>query len=341
MPLEVGCVDFRRQSEVRFSEAEEAYLSKNARNSIEIEGRLELAISAIKKQEVPSIREAARLFEVPYSTLCYRLNGRPARTSLRANSTKLTEAEENLLVQWILDLAKRGSPPRPAFVENMANHLLTLRHSTSNPPRVGKNWVSNLIKRRTELKCCYSRRYNYERAKCEDRKVIQQLDIQLQTPTPPASQSSNSQSSWILQAPSNPRQLHRQVDKIKNLMGQGLESSPQGLMEGFDQIIKACEYGMVSATIMKKQYQDIFAANEKEKQKRKRSRRQIQHEGGLTREEAQALIIPPAEVVELPAIQPSEAPASEPARRSRAPSRCTNCQIVGHTRRSCPNPSVI
>ena len=42
---------------------------------------------------------------------------------------------------------------------------------------------------------------------------------------------------------------------------------------------------------MKKQYQDIFAANEKEKQKHKRSTRRIQQEGGLTREEAAELAI--------------------------------------------------
>ncbi|EFW19051.1 conserved hypothetical protein [Coccidioides posadasii str. Silveira] len=87
------------------------------------------------------------------------------------------------------------------------------------------------------------------------------------TPAPRASRSSNSQSSWVLQTPSNPRQLHQQANNVKNLMGQGLGSPPHGLVEGLDQIIKACEYGMANATIMKKQYQDIFAANEKEKQK--------------------------------------------------------------------------
>nr|KMM64830.1 hypothetical protein CPAG_01182 [Coccidioides posadasii RMSCC 3488] len=55
----------------------------------------------------------------------------------------------------------------------MANHLLAICDSTSPPLRVGKNWVSNLIKCCTELKCRHSRHYNYERAKCEDRKVIQ------------------------------------------------------------------------------------------------------------------------------------------------------------------------
>jgi hypothetical protein len=550
--------------------------NKNARNSIEIEGRIELAITAFKKEEKISIRETARQYDVPFSTLQDRLKGRPARINLRANSHKLTETEEKLLVQWILDLDKRGLPPRPAFVENMANHLLSLRNSITSPPRVGKNWVSNLVKRRTELQCRYSRRYNHERAKCEDRKVIyewfktlentlatygiqsediynfdetgfamglcattkvitsadrygrtkllqpgnrewvtviesinasgwtlppyiilkgqniqegwfdklpndwrldvsqngwttdeiglkwltrifipainlrrigthlllildghgshltpefdrictenkivplcmpahsshllqpldvsvfavlkraygglveqrmrlgfntimkldfldaypaaraeafksqniqsgfiatgitpfnpdrviQQLDIQLKTPTPPGSRSSNSQSSWILQTPNNPRQLHRQASKVKNLIGQSLINPSNDFVEGFDQIIKACEYGMVNASLMKKQYQDIFTANEKEKQKRQRSNRRIQHEGGLTREEVQNLIIPSTESIEQPVIQSTESLPSNSASSLRAPPTCSNCHIVGHRRTNCPN----
>ncbi|KMP01635.1 hypothetical protein CIRG_01774 [Coccidioides immitis RMSCC 2394] len=48
--------------------------NKNARPSIEIEGRIELAISTLKKQEISSIAEAARLFNVPYTTLYHRAN---------------------------------------------------------------------------------------------------------------------------------------------------------------------------------------------------------------------------------------------------------------------------
>ncbi|KGY14541.1 hypothetical protein PABG_12605 [Paracoccidioides brasiliensis Pb03] len=104
----------------------------------------------------------------------------------------------------------------------------------------------------------------------------------------------------------NPRQLHKQRNKVKNLVGQGIGSPPGGLVKGLDQIIKACEYGIVNTTIMKKQYQDIVAANEKEKQKRKRSTRRIQQEGGLTREEVQDLVISPAESVGLSVLQPLE-----------------------------------
>jgi hypothetical protein len=50
----------------------------------------------------------------------------------------------------------------------MANYLLS-QHTNQ---QVGKNWVYNLVKRRPELKSRFSRRYNYERAKCEDIKII-------------------------------------------------------------------------------------------------------------------------------------------------------------------------
>jgi hypothetical protein len=50
----------------------------------------------------------------------------------------------------------------------MANHLLSERGAQ----QVGEKWVYRLVKRHTELKTRFSRRYNYERAKCEDIKII-------------------------------------------------------------------------------------------------------------------------------------------------------------------------
>jgi hypothetical protein len=98
---------------------------------------------------------------------------------------------------------------------------------------------------------------------------------------------------------------------------------------------------MVTASVMKKQYQDIFASSEKEKQKQTRFKRLIQHEGGLTREEAQSLIpssnIPVESTVSQ--LYKAEPPVLQP--RSRALQKCSNCGTVGHTRRICPNPSLI
>jgi hypothetical protein len=53
-------------------------------------------------------------------------------------------------------------------VEEMANRLLADRDA----PPVGKRWASNFVKRHEELKTRFFRRYDYQRAKCEDPTVI-------------------------------------------------------------------------------------------------------------------------------------------------------------------------
>ena len=80
--------------------------NKNKRNSLEIEGKIELAIIALKNKEIISVHEAAQLYNVSYTTLRDQLNGCSSCTILHANSHQLTEAEEEILVQWVLDLAK-------------------------------------------------------------------------------------------------------------------------------------------------------------------------------------------------------------------------------------------
>ena len=145
--------------------------TKSSRNSIEQEGRLLLAVQAIKKQEISTICEAVRHFNVPKSTLLRRLNSTPNRAETRANNHKLTEIEEELLQKWIISLDDRGAAPRPATVRETANLLLAAR-GTTPVQTVGEKWVYNFVKRHPELSTRFSRRYNYERAKCEDPKII-------------------------------------------------------------------------------------------------------------------------------------------------------------------------
>jgi hypothetical protein len=63
---------------------------QNSRNSVEQEGRILLAISALEKQEIRSIREAARIFNVSFETLRRCRNGISSRLETRANNHKLT-----------------------------------------------------------------------------------------------------------------------------------------------------------------------------------------------------------------------------------------------------------
>ena len=80
-------------------------------DSIQQEGRLLLAIQAIKSKEISSIRRAADQFHVNRYTLTRRLRGTINRAESRANSHKLTEIEEELLQQRILSLDRRRAAP--------------------------------------------------------------------------------------------------------------------------------------------------------------------------------------------------------------------------------------
>ena len=143
--------------------------SQNSPNSIEQEGRVNFAIQAYQNKEIPSIKEAARRFQVPYTTLQNRCKGKTCRPDTRANNHKLTRNEEESLLRWILSINTRGSAPRPSMVRDMANILLAERGGGV----VGSKWVYNYTQRHNQLKTRYSRRYNHERAKCEDPRVIQ------------------------------------------------------------------------------------------------------------------------------------------------------------------------
>jgi hypothetical protein len=143
----------------------------NSKNSVEQEGRIILAISALKKQEIRNVREAARVYNVPRTTLQRRLNGQSFRAETRANGHKMTQNEEESLIRWILSMDQRGAALRPSHMREIANILLAQRGSTSTQT-VGEKWVYNFIKQHDEIKTQFSRRYNHQRAKCEDPKII-------------------------------------------------------------------------------------------------------------------------------------------------------------------------
>jgi hypothetical protein len=132
------------------------------------EARIILALEALKNNNDFSLRAAAKTYNVSLTTLYHRRDGRTARRDTVPNSKKLTELEEETIVQYIIELVTRSFPPRLSGVEDMANQLLRAR----NAPPVGKLWAHNFVRRRPELRTRYSRKYDYQRAKCEDPKVI-------------------------------------------------------------------------------------------------------------------------------------------------------------------------
>ena len=132
------------------------------------DSQLFLAIHAIKKDPSLTIRAAAKIYSVSRTTLQRRLNGVSSIRDSTPKSKKLTDLEEIIIVQYVLDLDSRAFPPRLREVEDMANRLLADR----DVPKVGKRWASNFVRRQPKIKTRYFRKYDYKRAKCEDPEII-------------------------------------------------------------------------------------------------------------------------------------------------------------------------
>jgi hypothetical protein len=144
------------------------------RNALSIyqEGRMSLAISSINSRQLPNEKSAARVYDVPRSTLRDRRAGKTARRDCEPNSKILTRVEELVIVERILDLVSRGSPPSIPALHEMANNLLIVRGASKAGKNFAENFAENFVKRTPELQIAYSRKYDRQRALCEDPGII-------------------------------------------------------------------------------------------------------------------------------------------------------------------------
>jgi hypothetical protein len=91
------------------------------------EARIILAIEAIRTTKTLTRLRAAKIYNIPYSTLTGRMNGRTNLLERQPANYKLTKLKEEVISQYIVDLDSRGFAPQLASVEDMANYLLAMR----------------------------------------------------------------------------------------------------------------------------------------------------------------------------------------------------------------------
>jgi hypothetical protein len=136
--------------------------------AIRNEAQVALALQAMERDKNLNLHAAAKRYSVSRTTLARRRKGIQSRADIIPNSRKLNPIEEEVIVRRVLDLYEQGFSPGYDIVKDMANLLLTTR----NASRVGPRWASNFVRRQPELRTRWSRPYDYQRAKCEDPKII-------------------------------------------------------------------------------------------------------------------------------------------------------------------------
>jgi hypothetical protein len=99
------------------------------------EGKIQLALQAIKQDANMSQQRAATHYVVPQSTLSDQRARRRSRADYRPYLRNLDNNKEKVVIQHILKLVARGFPPRLAAVADIANSL----HAKRNLGPVGLN----------------------------------------------------------------------------------------------------------------------------------------------------------------------------------------------------------
>ena len=110
---------------------------------------------------------------MPETTLWRQLQGTTSHMQTTSNYWKLSNTEESTLLAWILDMDKYGLPLQLPTVSYLAQLLLSA--CLSQPfytITIRGHWINCFIKHHPELRLKYSRKYDYQCAKCKDSKLI-------------------------------------------------------------------------------------------------------------------------------------------------------------------------
>jgi hypothetical protein len=133
------------------------------------------ALSALVNGEYKSIRRAALVFQIPYSTLQDRFQNRKTRKESHVSQQLLAPIEESTLENWIYRAAKLGAPITLKLVKILASEIQSERSSNNDENQsspISDRWVDRFRTRHPRIKTCFSRTINTERSTALDFSTI-------------------------------------------------------------------------------------------------------------------------------------------------------------------------
>lgn len=88
------------------------------------EARMQIAIKLLEANPDQSVRQLAKSYDLPQSTLNHRWKGRRSCKESHQAQQKLSVFKEDSIVKWINTMGIWGWPPRIQHLESMAKDLL-------------------------------------------------------------------------------------------------------------------------------------------------------------------------------------------------------------------------
>ena len=133
------------------------------------------ALNALVNGEYKSIRRATLVFQIPESTLRYRLQKPKSRKESHVSQQTLTPIEESTLENWIYRAAKLGAPITLKLVKILASEIQSKRISKDDEneiSHISDRWVDRFRTRHPRIKTCFSRTIDTARSTALDFSTI-------------------------------------------------------------------------------------------------------------------------------------------------------------------------
>ena len=136
----------------------------------DIDTRYSLALADLNSNSSVSLREIARIYDLPRSTLQARWKGRRSAKAFYTTQQRLSVHEEDALIRWIDTMTAWGWPPQIGQLESMTKQLMEAKGDRNS---LGHNWYLRFLSRHSGFKTQYSRNLNQDRKDAENIKFIQ------------------------------------------------------------------------------------------------------------------------------------------------------------------------
>lgn len=141
--------DFRNKMKTK-KKTENKGNRREERKKYDLEN-LKKALHAVKSGM--SKKQAAREYQVPRSTIQFRLNNPDKINPRPGPTTVLTDEEENVLVNWIIQSSKKGFLRRKEDIQYSVSDFLK-KNNRPNPFKndvPGEKWLKLFLKRHPEV----------------------------------------------------------------------------------------------------------------------------------------------------------------------------------------------
>ena len=147
---------------------------KPCRDDKEHEKSIRLAKQDFINGIEPSIRSAARTYNVPYTTLKDRLHGLQTRTEAHQGLQLLSVQEEKAIVCFCETFDDWGHPVSIKFLKQFAQSFLP------GQQRLGKHWTGRFLKRNPALTTKFSHRLDKQRENANDPIILKDCFCKVQ-----------------------------------------------------------------------------------------------------------------------------------------------------------------